>query len=124
MDLNLAYQLSIVAGVIIFAFGVSIAIKALKASVLEIELLREIGDIGDSEDIIGSPVSSVVGAIIAGLVSATIVGLYGVHGFFMFLGPLSAFVSAIGVIVCFMSDLRDAKEVELKRDQTMGGAAL
>ena len=124
MDLQLAYNLSIIIGAILFIYGVNVAIRALKGSIKEIELLAEIDEdkIRESveEEITDSPYISILGALIAGLVSASIVGLYGVNGVFMYLGPLSAFVSAVGVIVCFFSDLRDAQKVEKEHKEFMG----
>lgn len=97
---------------VLMVVGVIVGTKALLVSVKEVELLRKMGRSEIEEPVIGSVGSSMLGAILAGVGSATIVALYGIGPAFLYLGPVASIVAAIGVIACFLQDLRDEKKVE------------
>jgi len=58
---------------------------------------------------VGNPITALSGAVIAGAMSAIVIGLYGVGPGFLYLGPTAGIVGTIGVIICFVYELKDLK---------------
>lgn len=117
--MTISYQFGLVISIVLMAVGMFVGTLALMQSIKEVRLLRKMGleDLGEDEQVVGSPASSTAGAAIAGLGSATVVALYGVDGQFFYLGPIAALVSAAGVIACFIQDIVDEKRVERVYEQ-------